>query len=83
MEGLESVENIEAFSLFGEPLYKTPITLWLPSEKEAYERKLREHNIFTRTISVTEPVGVRLSIGFWNRESDLDAITEAVSALAA
>ena len=45
--------------------------------------KLRERNIFTRTISVTEPVGVRLSIGFWNRESDLDAITEAVSALAA
>ncbi len=45
--------------------------------------KLRERNIFTRTISVTEPVGVRLSIGFWNRESDLDAITEAVSALTA
>jgi tetratricopeptide (TPR) repeat protein len=43
MEGLESVENIEAFSLFGEPLYRAPITLWLPSEKEAYERKLREH----------------------------------------
>ncbi len=45
--------------------------------------KLRERNIFTRTISVTEPVGVRLSIGFWYRESDLDAIAEAVSALTA
>ena len=45
--------------------------------------KLRGRNIFTRTISVTEPVGVRLSIGFWNRESDLDAIADAVSALAA
>lgn len=45
--------------------------------------KLRERNIFARTISVTEPVGVRLSIGFWNRESDLDAIAEAVSALTA
>jgi L-cysteine/cystine lyase len=45
--------------------------------------KLRERNIFTRTISVTEPVGVRLSIGFWNRESDLDAIANAVSAVAA
>ena len=44
--------------------------------------KLRECNIFTRTISVTEPVGVRLSIGFWNRESDLDEIAEAVSSLA-
>jgi selenocysteine lyase/cysteine desulfurase len=45
--------------------------------------KLRARNIFARTISVTEPVGVRLSIGFWNRESDLDAIAEAVSALIA
>jgi L-cysteine/cystine lyase len=45
--------------------------------------RLRGCNIFTRTISVTEPVGVRLSIGFWNRESDLDVIAEAVSALAA
>ncbi len=45
--------------------------------------KLRERNIFTRTISVTEPVGVRLSIGFWNRESDLDAIADAVSDVAA
>ncbi|TRO46396.1 hypothetical protein E2P65_05825 [Candidatus Bathyarchaeota archaeon] len=43
MGGLESIENVEAFSLFGEPLYRAPITLWLPSEKEAYERKLREH----------------------------------------
>ncbi|NQT07779.1 aminotransferase class V-fold PLP-dependent enzyme [Candidatus Bathyarchaeota archaeon] len=45
--------------------------------------KLRDRNIFTRTISVTEPEGVRLSIGFWNRESDLDAIADAVSAVAA
>ncbi|MDE2764909.1 MAG: aminotransferase class V-fold PLP-dependent enzyme, partial [Chloroflexota bacterium] len=43
---------------------------------------LRERNIFTRTIVVTEPQGVRLSIGAWNRESDLDAIAEAVEALA-
>ena len=45
--------------------------------------KIRESNVFTRTISVTEPMGVRLSIGFWNRESDLDAIAKAVRALAA
>ena len=43
---------------------------------------LRERNIFTRTIVVTEPQGVRLSIGAWNRESDLDIIAEAVEALA-
>ena len=43
MVKLDSVANVEAFSLFGEPLYKAPITLWLPSEEEAYERKLREH----------------------------------------
>jgi len=45
--------------------------------------KLRKFNIFTRTISVTEPVGVRLSIGFWNRESDLEAIVAAVSSITA
>ena len=43
---------------------------------------LRERNIFTRTIVVTKPHGVRLSIGAWNRESDLDVVAEAVEALA-
>ena len=44
--------------------------------------RLRESNIFTRTISVSELVGVRLSVGFWNRESDLDIIEAAVGSLA-
>ena len=44
--------------------------------------RLRERNIFTRTIVVTKPHGVRLSIGAWNRESDLDIIAEAVDDLA-
>ena len=44
--------------------------------------RLRERNIFTRTITVTKPHGVRLSIGVWNRESDLDAIAKAVDVLA-
>lgn len=32
----------ETFSLFGEPLYRMPIVLWLPTEPEAYAEKIRE-----------------------------------------
>ena len=32
----------ETFSLFGEPLYKMPIVLWLPTDPEEYEEKIRE-----------------------------------------
>ena len=40
--------------------------------------KLRERNIFTRTVSVPGLQAPRLSIGVWNRESDLQEIAEAV-----
>ena len=32
----------ETFSLFGEPLYKSPIMLWLPTNPETYQAKLKE-----------------------------------------
>jgi tetratricopeptide (TPR) repeat protein len=32
----------ETFSLFGEPLHRRPIRLWLPAEEEAYEAKLKQ-----------------------------------------
>jgi len=32
----------ETFSLFGGPLYPSPIRLWLPDDEEAYREKLRE-----------------------------------------
>lgn len=48
--------------------------------KEVVSR-LRENYVFTRTISVTEPVGVRISVGFWNRESDLERIAETVRSI--
>jgi selenocysteine lyase/cysteine desulfurase len=44
--------------------------------------KLREQYIFSRTIIVTRPQAVRLSIGMWNRESDLQRIAEVVGDLA-
>ena len=34
----------ETFSLFGKPLYKSPIMLWLPEEPEAYKAKIKELN---------------------------------------
>jgi len=36
------IEAPEAFNLFGEPLYRRPIRLWLPAEPGAYEAKMRE-----------------------------------------
>lgn len=40
----------ETFSLYGEPLHKSPIMLWLPSEKEAYKAKLKElHDNYLRS----------------------------------
>jgi len=45
-------------------------------------KKLIEWNIFTRTVEVIEPSSIRVSLGFWNRESDVDKILEAVGEIA-
>lgn len=46
-------------------------------------RQLATCRIFGRTIVVTAPHGVRLSIGFWTRAQDVDRIAEAVAEIAA
>ena len=43
--------------------------------------KLRENNIFTRTVGALEPPTIRLSIGFWNRYSDIDKISNILWSL--
>jgi L-cysteine/cystine lyase len=43
--------------------------------------KLKAHNIFTRTIGALDPSPVRLSLGFWNRVSDVDKIVEVFQCL--
>lgn len=45
--------------------------------------RLKEQYIFSRTIIVTKPQAVRISIGMWNRDSDLQRIAEVVSSIAA
>jgi tetratricopeptide (TPR) repeat protein len=35
-------ETPETFSLYGEPLHRRPIRLWLPADEEAYQAKLRQ-----------------------------------------
>ena len=50
---------------------------------DGYEAKdlveeFRKHNIFTRTIDTFYPPTVRLAVGFWNRESDIEKIVEVV-----
>ncbi len=43
---------------------------------------LKIHKVYTRTITVIEPQAVRISLGFWNRESDTDRIAEIVARMA-
>jgi L-cysteine/cystine lyase len=40
--------------------------------------EFRKHNIFTRTVGAIDPPVVRITIGFWNRRSDVDKIVEVV-----
>ena len=44
--------------------------------------RLRDWNIFTRTVGIIEPAPVRVSLGFWNRKSDVDKIVDAVGEIA-
>lgn len=45
--------------------------------------RLQERRIYSRTILVTRPPGVRISLGFWTRASDIDRICEALEEIAA
>lgn len=42
---------------------------------------LRESRIYARTIPFTTPRSVRISLGFWNRESDVEGIRDALGAI--
>jgi L-cysteine/cystine lyase len=48
------------------------------TEPQDVVSNLREHNIFSRTVSVPGLQAPRLSIGIWNRETDLHEIAETV-----
>lgn len=43
--------------------------------------EFKRHYIFTRTVGALDPPGVRIAIGFWNRESDVEKIVEVVKSL--
>lgn len=43
---------------------------------------LQKRMIFTRTIIITKPQGVRLSVGVWNRDSDMETIAGVVNDIA-
>ena len=49
---------------------------------EDVSKRLRDWKIFTRTVDVVEPSAVRVSVGFWNRETDMEKIVEAVDEIA-
>jgi L-cysteine/cystine lyase len=48
------------------------------TESKIVVETLRRNNIFTRTINRFEPNPVRISIGFWNREADIDHILKTL-----
>ena len=43
--------------------------------------EFKRHYIFTRTAGAIDPPVVRIAIGFWNRESDMEKIVEVVKGL--
>lgn len=43
--------------------------------------EFRKNFIFSRTVGALDPPSVRLAIGFWNRESDIEKIVEVVKNL--
>jgi L-cysteine/cystine lyase len=43
--------------------------------------EFKRHYIFTRTVGAIDPPMVRIAIGFWNRESDMEKIVEVVKGL--
>jgi L-cysteine/cystine lyase len=43
--------------------------------------EFKRHYIFTRTVGAIDPPVVRIAIGFWNRESDMEKIVEVVKGL--
>ncbi|MBN1683389.1 aminotransferase class V-fold PLP-dependent enzyme [Candidatus Bathyarchaeota archaeon] len=51
-------------------------------ESKKVVEKLREDYIYTRVIEATKPHCVRISIGFWNRNSDIEKIEKAVKTIA-
>ncbi len=53
---------------------------------DGYESKevvdeMRNQYIFSRTVGALDPPTVRLAIGFWNRESDIEKIVDVVKGL--
>jgi L-cysteine/cystine lyase len=79
-KGLKEISGVEVIS--GEK--QSSLLSFRVKNKESSEvsKKLRDWNIFTRTVGILEPAPVRISVGFWNRESDVDKIVEAVGEIA-
>lgn len=77
---LNSIEKVHLLSNQGQ---SGLITFWIDGvDPVDIVAQLREHYIFGRTIIVTQPHAVRLSIGAWNRESDIERISEVVHDIA-
>ena len=79
-KGLKEINGVEVIS--GEKQSSLLSFRVKNMESGDVSKKLRDWNIFTRTVGIIEPAPVRVSLGFWNRESDVDKIVEAVCEIA-
>jgi len=73
---LKSLKNVDLVS-------KQDQNSLLSFRIKEYESKLivdelRKHNIFTRPVNAKDPPVVRLALGFWNRETDIEKIVDVV-----
>lgn len=50
-------------------------------ESKTVVDEFRRNYIFTRTVGALDPPTVRVAIGFWNRQSDIEKIVEVVKSL--
>jgi L-cysteine/cystine lyase len=78
-DGLHDIDKVDLLS-------KRDQNSLLSFRVDGYKSKdvvdeFRKHYIFTRTVGVLDPPTVRIAIGFWNRESDIEKITEVVKSL--
>ena len=77
---LDAIENVQMLSQPGQSgLITFAVNGVAPTDVVA---RLRENYIFGRPIVVTKPHGIRLSVGVWNRESDIERIAEVVESIA-
>ena len=81
-ERLEAIPRVQVLSPANDEGALLTFTV-VGLEPEDLLAKLAQRHVYGRTIVVTNPPGVRLSIGFWTRDVAIDALERAVGEIVA